>query len=86
MYRLNNTVQASFAAALKNYDVNFIQSLTHLTIYFEGKNKVTPISIVRELGFSKSSVSESLSELESRGKILRRKDEKDARSLILVLY
>ncbi len=85
MYRLNNTVQATFSAELRKYGVNFIQSLVLLTIYFEGKNKVTPMSIVRELGLSKSSVSQSLSELEGRGKIKRRMDEKDARSLCLVL-
>lgn len=85
MYRLNNTVQANFVAELKNYDVNFLQSLVLLTVYFEGKNRVTPMSIVRELGLSKSSVSQCLSELESRGKIKRRMDEKDARSLYLVL-
>lgn len=85
MYRLNNTVQATFASELKKYEINFIQSLILLTIYFEGKNKVTPMSIVRELGLSKSSVSQSLSELEGRGKIKRRMDEKDARSLCLVL-
>lgn len=85
MYRLNNTVQANFATELKKYEINFIQSLILLTIYFEGKNKVTPMSIVRELGLSKSSVSQSLSELEGRGKIKRRMDEKDARSLCLVL-
>jgi DNA-binding MarR family transcriptional regulator len=85
MYRLNNTVQANFASELKKYEINFMQSLILLTIYFEGKNKVTPMSIVRELGLSKSSVSQSLSELESRGKIKRRMDEKDARSLCLIL-
>ncbi len=85
MYRLNNTVQSNFSSELKKYEINFIQSLILLTIYFEGKTKVTPMSIVRELGLSKSSVSQGLSELEGRGKIKRRMDETDARSLCLVL-
>jgi DNA-binding MarR family transcriptional regulator len=85
MYRLHNVVQAYFSECLKSYKINFIQSLILLTIYFEGKNKITPMSLVRELGLSKSSVSQALSQLESRGWIKRRMDKEDARSLSLVL-
>lgn len=85
IYQLNNAVQASFLISLRPFKINFIQSLALLTIYFEGKNKVTPMALVRELGISKSSVSQTLSELERKGKIKRRMDDQDARSLYAVL-
>lgn len=85
MYRLNNIVQMYFARHLKKFNVNFIQSLVLLTIYFEGKSKLTPMSLVRGLGLSKSSVSQALSELEDRGWIKRKMDEEDARSISLII-
>lgn len=85
MYRLNNSVQSYYTQRLKAHDVNFIQSLILLTIYFEGKKKVSPMFIVRGLGLSKSNVSQALSQLESQKKIKRRMDEEDARSLWLTL-
>jgi DNA-binding MarR family transcriptional regulator len=84
-YNFHNSIQSFYARSLKEHDVNFVQALILLTLYFEGKSKITPMSLVKNLSISKSSISQALSSLEQAGWLKRKMDEEDARSLSLVL-
>jgi DNA-binding MarR family transcriptional regulator len=85
VYSCHNAIQAFYAKSLKSYNVNFVQAMILLTIYFEGNSKITPSLLVNNLGISKSSVSQALSILEEDGWLKRKIDQNDARSLSLIL-
>ncbi len=74
-----------YSRNLRALNVNFVQALIVLTLYFEGKSRITPKALVTHLGISKSSISQALSVLEDLGWVKRTMDEADARSLFILL-
>ena len=85
IYSCNISIQDLYSEGLKKHQVNFIQALIAITLYFEGKNKINPKSFIKDLGVSKSSISQAISGLEGLGWLQRKVDDNDARSIVLTL-
>lgn len=85
IYSCNISIQNLYFKGLKKHNVNFIQALIAITLYFEGKNRINPKSFIKDLGVSKSSISQAVSGLEELGWLQRKVDDNDARSIVLTL-
>jgi DNA-binding MarR family transcriptional regulator len=70
---------------LKKEEITFQQSLLLVAILLDGKEEITPGKISKALNLSKASVSQILSQFESKGLLKRALKENDARSFNVFL-
>ncbi len=85
LYDASNALTFSLNSHLKKEEISFIQGLVLVAVLLDEKNQITPGEISKGLGISKTSLSQILSNLESRGFLKRIIKEDDARSLSLSL-
>jgi DNA-binding MarR family transcriptional regulator len=85
LYEVSNVLTSSLNLQLSKEDLSFTQALVLVAILLDEKTKITPGEIANGLGISKASLSQILSNLESRGYLKRTIKEDDARSLCLSL-
>lgn len=85
LYDASNALTSSLNSHLKKEEISFIQGLVLVAILLDEKNQITPGEISKGLGISKTSLSQILSNLESKGFLKRIIKEDDARSLSLSL-
>lgn len=85
LYDASNALTSSLNSHLKKEEISFIQGLVLIAVLLDEKNHITPGEISKGLGISKTSLSQILSNLESRGFLKRIIKEDDARSLSLSL-
>lgn len=85
LYDASNALTSSLNSHLKKEEISFIQGLVLVAVLLDEKNQITPGEISKGLGISKTSLSQILSNLESRGFLKRIIKEDDARSLSLSL-
>lgn len=78
-------VQKTFSETLSPHEVNFNQALLLVTLLLEKEKEVTPKILARELGLSKTLLSQTLSHLEYQKLIRRKLSNQDARSFTLHL-
>ena len=85
LYEVSNVLTSSLNLQLSKEDLSFTQALVLVAVLLDEKTKITPGEIAKGLGISKASLSQILSNLESRGFLKRTIKEDDARSLCLSL-
>lgn len=85
LYEVSNVLTSSLNSQLSKEDLSFTQALVLVAVLLDEKTKITPGEIAKGLGISKASLSQILSNLESRGFLKRTIKEDDARSLCLSL-
>jgi len=85
LYDASNALTSSLNSHLKKEEISFIQGLVLVAVLLDEKNQISPGEISKGLGISKTSLSQILSNLESRGFLKRIIKEDDARSLSLSL-
>lgn len=85
LYVASSALTTSLNSNFKKEELTFIQGLVLVAILLDEKNQITPGEISRGLGISKTSLSQILSNLETRGFVKRNIKEDDARSLSLSL-
>ena len=85
LYEVSNVLTSSLNLQLSKEDLSFTQALVLVAVLLDEKTKITPGEIAKGLGISKASLSQILSNLESRGFLKRTIKEDDARSLSISL-
>ena len=85
LYEVSNVLTSSLNLQLSKEDLSFTQALVLVAVLLDEKTKITPGEIAKGLGISKASLSQILSNLESRGFLKRTIKEDDARSICLSL-
>ncbi|OUR95453.1 hypothetical protein A9Q84_16605 [Halobacteriovorax marinus] len=85
IYHSNKLIQNDLGVKLKERNLTFPQSLVLASLFFEKSELLSPKDLEYSLDFSKSALSQTLSQLEGKKFIKRKINEDDARSFTILL-